>query len=84
MFQITEDWTIDGDKLFYSEDEDGSYYEITSVVYGPYQVSIHTEFGSLTLYRLAKHYVGLHCDMDVDEYSQPIKMKWKAFIKALF
>lgn len=84
MFQISEDWSIDGDKLFYQEDKDEMYYEIKDVAYGPYQVEIKTDFGSLTLYRLAKNYVGLHCDMDVDSYSQPIKMKWKAFIKSLF
>ena len=83
MFQISDDWTLYRDKLFHHDGTE-SYYEITKVVYGPYQVSIHTEVGSLTMYRLAKKYVGLHCDMDDEKYSQQIKMKWKAFIKCLF
>lgn len=86
FFRISEDWAIDKeqDVLYYYENDECYEYDITGVSYSPYSVKISTTDGSLTLCKLASNYVGLTCDMDFDSYTQPIRMKWKSFIKSIF
>lgn len=58
-------------------------YDITWIYYCPYQITIETVSGQLFLSRLAKNYVGLTCRSPDNEYTHPIQMKWKKFIKFL-
>ena len=89
LFYISEEWSIEGQKLYYKyQDEyDGQElweeYNITWIYYDPYQLTIQTNDGILLLSRVAKNYVGLTCTSGNGEYTHLIKMKWKKLIKFL-
>jgi hypothetical protein len=89
MFAISEEWSIDGQKLYYTYQDEYDGQElweesnITWIYYDPYQLTIETNAGILLLSRLAKNYVGLTCVSSHNEYTHPIKLKWKKLIKFL-
>jgi hypothetical protein len=89
MFAISDEWSLDGDKLYYTYQDEYDGQElweesnITWIYYAPHQITIETEAGVLFLSRLAKNYVGLTCKSNHNDYTHPIKMKWNKLIKFL-
>lgn len=88
-FFISEEWVIEHQTLYHihHDPHDGEElyeeYPITWIYYCPYQIIIETDSGILFLSRLANNYVGLTCRSSNNEYTYPVRMKWRKLIKFL-